>query len=42
MKEIDFKWPQGFTSDGLHIGLRKKKLDFGWLIPNFSVKTTSS
>lgn len=32
MKEIDFKWPQGFTSDGLHIGLRKKKLDFGWLV----------
>lgn len=32
MKEIDFKWPLGFKSDGLHIGLRKEKLDFGWIV----------
>lgn len=32
MKEIDFKWPLGFKSDGIHIGLRKSKLDFGWIV----------
>lgn len=31
MKEIEFTWPKGFYADGLHSGLRKKKLDLGWL-----------
>lgn len=29
--EIEFTWPKGFYSDGLHSGLRKKRLDLGWL-----------
>lgn len=28
--EIEFTWPKGFYSDGLHSGLRKKRLDLGW------------
>ncbi|WP_416354030.1 bifunctional glutamate N-acetyltransferase/amino-acid acetyltransferase ArgJ [Agrilactobacillus fermenti] len=28
---IDFTWPIGFYSDGIHAGLRKHKLDLGWL-----------
>ena len=31
MKKIAFTWPQGFFADGIHAGLRKKKLDLGWL-----------
>ncbi|MFT9098287.1 bifunctional glutamate N-acetyltransferase/amino-acid acetyltransferase ArgJ [Liquorilactobacillus sp.] len=29
--ETDFEWPKGFYSDAKHIGLKHKKLDFGWL-----------
>ncbi len=29
--EIPFTWPQGFKADGVHAGLRKEKLDMGWL-----------
>ncbi|BDZ29949.1 bifunctional glutamate N-acetyltransferase/amino-acid acetyltransferase ArgJ [Lactiplantibacillus sp. WILCCON 0030] len=28
---VAFQWPAGFYSDGIHIGLRKAKKDFGWL-----------
>lgn len=28
---IDFTWPAGFYADGVHAGLRKNKLDMGWL-----------
>ncbi|MFD1318465.1 bifunctional glutamate N-acetyltransferase/amino-acid acetyltransferase ArgJ [Loigolactobacillus zhaoyuanensis] len=28
---IPFTWPQGFKADGVHAGLRKEKLDMGWL-----------
>lgn len=34
MKTIAFTWPKGFKSDALHIGLRQKKLDFGWVVSN--------
>jgi glutamate N-acetyltransferase/amino-acid N-acetyltransferase len=27
----EFKWPQGFASDGVHAGLRKERKDMGWL-----------
>ncbi|MFD1671229.1 bifunctional glutamate N-acetyltransferase/amino-acid acetyltransferase ArgJ [Agrilactobacillus yilanensis] len=30
-KIIDFTWPAGFYADGIHAGLRKQKLDMGWL-----------
>ncbi|KRL07170.1 MAG: bifunctional glutamate N-acetyltransferase/amino-acid acetyltransferase ArgJ [Liquorilactobacillus hordei] len=29
--ETEFDWPKGFYSDAKHIGLKHKKLDFGWL-----------
>lgn len=29
--KIPFTWPQGFKADGVHAGLRKVKLDMGWL-----------
>lgn len=32
MKQIDFTWPTGFSSDGIGIGLGTKPLDFGWLV----------
>ena len=32
MEEIDFKWPNGFFADGIHAGLRKKRLDMGWVV----------
>ncbi|WP_125588390.1 bifunctional glutamate N-acetyltransferase/amino-acid acetyltransferase ArgJ [Companilactobacillus jidongensis] len=28
---IDFTWPNGYYSDGLHAGLRKVKKDMGWI-----------
>ena len=28
---VAFQWPAGFYSDGIHIGLRRHKKDFGWL-----------
>ncbi|RDF82186.1 N-acetylglutamate synthase [Lactiplantibacillus plantarum] len=28
---VAFQWPAGFYSDGIHIGLRRNKKDFGWL-----------
>lgn len=28
---VAFQWPTGFYSDGIHIGLRKSKKDFGYL-----------
>lgn len=27
-----FCWPQGFTSDAVHAGLRYSRLDLGWLV----------
>lgn len=30
-QRVAFQWPAGFYSDGIHIGLRKSKKDFGWL-----------
>ncbi|MFC6180486.1 bifunctional glutamate N-acetyltransferase/amino-acid acetyltransferase ArgJ [Lactiplantibacillus daowaiensis] len=30
-QKVVFQWPQGFYSDGIHIGLRQTKKDFGWL-----------
>ena len=24
--------PLGFSADGLHAGIKKKKLDFGWIV----------
>jgi len=30
-EKVAFQWPAGFYSDGIHIGLRRKKPDFGWL-----------
>lgn len=30
-QKVAFQWPAGFYSDGIHIGLRKAKPDFGWL-----------
>lgn len=32
MKEIEFKWPEGFYGDGVHAGLRKSRLDMGWVV----------
>jgi len=31
IQTVAFQWPAGFYSDGIHIGLRKAKKDFGWL-----------
>jgi len=31
IQKVAFQWPAGFYSDGIHIGLRKAKKDFGWL-----------
>ncbi|VDG21441.1 bifunctional glutamate N-acetyltransferase/amino-acid acetyltransferase ArgJ [Lactiplantibacillus mudanjiangensis] len=30
-QKVAFQWPEGFYSDGIHIGLRRQKKDFGWL-----------
>lgn len=30
-QKITFTWPAGFYADGIHAGLRKEKLDLGWL-----------
>ncbi|MCH4170923.1 MAG: bifunctional glutamate N-acetyltransferase/amino-acid acetyltransferase ArgJ [Lactobacillus sp.] len=30
-EKIEFTWPAGFYSDGLHAGLKHEKLDMGWL-----------
>ena len=33
---VAFQWPAGFYSDGIHIGLRQHKKDFGWLFSKVS------
>lgn len=34
MKEItgNIASPKGFTADGIHVGIKKRKLDLGWIV----------
>lgn len=40
MKEItgNIASPKGFTADGIHVGIKKRKLDLGWICVRMPIK----
>ncbi|APX71463.1 bifunctional glutamate N-acetyltransferase/amino-acid acetyltransferase ArgJ [Companilactobacillus allii] len=39
---IEFTWPKGYQSDGLHAGLRKVKNDMGWIYSTTPAKAAGT